>query len=171
MIMQWPCVFLSFLYISTNRFLHEYRWKIWEQLLHCNWCRCLVLYFSGQNWWKIVLQRESEKLPYGPSSYINSFFFIFKWFHPYHNTLFHRGNHKIWYLIMITIWCWCGSMHGCFCLHPFKVLVFLFIQICHHLLWIYWIKFPLFQLSGFWLPTLYCYLWCVHCQVTYRETQ
>ena len=48
-------------------------------------------------------------------------FFILKWFHPSHNTLFHRRNHTNWYLSMVIIWHWYVSMHRCFCLQPFKV--------------------------------------------------
>ena len=46
-------------------------------------------------------------------------------------------------------------MHGCFCLHPFKFLILLIIHIYYHLLGCYWIKFPLFHLSGFWLTTFF----------------
>ena len=97
-------------------------------------------------------------------------FFIFKLFHPSYNALFHRANHRSWYLSMIIIQHRCGSMHVCLCFHPLKVLVFLIIYICHHLLGCYWIKFPLSQLSAFWLPTSFWSLWDVHFQVPCCES-
>ena len=71
---------------------------------------------------------------------------------------------------MIVLWHWCGSMHGCACLNPSKVLVFFIIHICQHLLGCYWIKFPLFQLFGFWLPTYSWSIWAVYRQVPHYES-
>ena len=118
---------------------------------------------------KWCFNEDPDKLSDVPLSYINYFLFIFKWFQPSYNTLFHRANHTSCYISITIIWQWCGSIHRCFCLHPLKFLVFIIIHICNHILRCYWIKLPLFQLSEFLMPTLSWSLWDVHHQVTCCE--
>ena len=66
------------------------------------------------------------------------YYFLFSNTFTFSNKSFlHRENNASWYLTMIILWHWCGSMHGCFCLHPFKVLVFFVIHIRHHVLGLY----------------------------------
>ena len=80
---------------------------------------------------KLLCNEDLNKLPDAPSAYSNDLLLIFKCFQPSHNTLLHSKIHTSWYLSMINILHWCEIIHGCFCLHPFKVLVFF---ICTHVL-------------------------------------
>ena len=82
------------------------------------------------------------------------FFFIFTSFNSSLNALFYRESHASWYLDIIIIWHWCGSMFVFFSFQPLKLLFLIFIHTCHHILECYWIKFPFFISPNFGFPPL-----------------
>ena len=59
------CFYHSFIYQKTDLYMNI---SYLKKIMPWNWCRCLIFYFSGHNWWQILLQQGSEKLPDSPSS-------------------------------------------------------------------------------------------------------
>ena len=99
--MQWPCVFLSFLSISKNRFINAsdfLKWKKSCPVIDASAWFLTPLYSMYVKWcWNEDL-KNSHIFP--PPRALPSFF-IFKLFHPYHNTLFRISNHTSFYFSMI----------------------------------------------------------------------
>ena len=125
--------FLPFISMFSNRFLCASEWKQFKQLMPWKWCNCLVFTPLDNIYGKIRWNEEYKnfQMLFLPRVIIIIWFKIFQ---TSHHILSHRENHASCYLSIIILWHWCGSIHVCLCLHPFRDLVFFIIHLCHILL-------------------------------------